>query len=491
MSQILPARLNQVRRTLRDLGARVIFVSEDVSNTSFDLDLYEAAILDRAELPDHIATATDACIWVLAHARQRLSILGLRSDRSGRLLDNLIAASFADWICMERFQVDTLPAIVRQFNDCRESLLEIFGKFEVNNLSALLKAGATRDFLVSALELISPYSVHELAEAAGLPAPNRTPAPTPAIVKFFHPVNRPIQYWTSPTIGGLVAFVVYFSPACTYRVCLGCALPDLSSQARIRPFDMIEQTDYTFRKAFSEKEMSDVRTLVISNNGSVLDEPTFPQSVLLHAVQVAAARMPALERLSFETRAEFVTREKLESLKTAVELADRPKLKLELSLGVEVFDLELRNKRVRKGLSNRAIAELVKLLAETGIGLRCYMMLKSVPGMTDEDAIADLEQARLFFEDLSKTHPVEITLHVNPTYAAVGTVLETELRNGNFTPPDLTRMVEHLRKIRLGNVRMHFGLNDEGLAAEGGSFINPANAEAIQILQSFNAKGHF
>ncbi len=483
------AGLASVRRTLRDCGAKVVFVSEEVAGTELDSARYLAALKDGADWPEKIESITDACLSVLAHVQQRLASTGIFDRRGIPALNELIAGVLADWVCLDRLGIDTLAVVNDHFEARRASLEAMLSPTDVSILMAHLKAGATRDFFIAALELISPVWPRDLLASAGLDMPNRQPAPTPAIVKFFHPVDRPIQYWTSETVGGTVAFVVYFSPACTYRVCLGCALPDLSSQARIRPYDMIEQTDYVFRQALSEDELDKVRTLVISNNGSVLDEPTFPQSVLLHAIQVAAAKMPRLRRISLETRAEFVTLEQLQSIARVIEMSGSDDLGFELALGVEVFDLDLRNKRMRKGLSNKAIASLAGLLGQTGGWLRCYMMLKSVPGMTDEDAIADIDNARTFFEALAEEHGLDVLLHINPTYAAIGTELERAFKTGAFVPPDLNKMVDYLRRSPTRKVQLHFGLNDEGLATKGGSFINDANAEALKLLQRFNAGG--
>ena len=471
---ISESRATAVRRVMRQQGAVVVSVNQRVDDTEFDTSIYGSALGVATPRPETVDTLTDACLWVLADVRLKLatsSVFG--SSRTG-VLHKLFVGAVADWICYDQFGVDTLPQLVRFFHGHRAELERIIdSRDHVAALQAHLEAGATRDFLIALLDLVSTVPLALLLQRCDLPLPNRQPEPTPAIVKFFHPVNRPIQYWMSETIGGTVAFIVYFSPACTYKVCQGCALPDLSSQAKILPHDLIEQTDYVFRTAWTEEELASIRTLVISNNGSVLDEPTFPQSVLLHSIQVAAARMPKLKRISLETRAEFVTPEKLASIAKVIELAGKPDLSFELALGVEVFDKHLRNRVIRKGLSDRAIQALVKSLGEAGGDLRCYMMLKPVPGISDHEAVDDIDQAIRFFDGLSQEYGVAITLHINPTYAAVGTELETAFRDGSFTPPNLDLMIDYLKQASPNHVRLYFGLNDEGLAVEGGSFDRP------------------
>ncbi|MEL7452537.1 MAG: hypothetical protein AAGJ50_04105, partial [Pseudomonadota bacterium] len=86
-------------------------------------------------------------------------------------------------------------------------------------------------------------------------------------------------------------------------------------------------------------------------------------------------------------------------------------------------------------------------------------------------------------------YEIDVLLHINPTYAAIGTELETAFHENRFSPPDLNAFVSYLRTIAPERVKLHCGLNDEGLAVPGGSFNTSANAAAIAQLVSFNRYG--
>ncbi len=98
-------------------------------------------------------------------------------------------------------------------------------------------------------------------------------------------------------------------------------------------------------------------------------------------------------------------------------------------------------------------------------------MLKPVPGITEEEAIEDIHLGINYLSELSCKHGINVNMHLNPTYVSYGTELETEFRKGNYQPPYL----ESARKAVLGakdkNISIYVGLNDEGLAVPGGSFL--------------------
>ena len=135
------------------------------------------------------------------------------------------------------------------------------------------------------------------------------------------------------------------------------------------------QTDHVFDRLLTGRERTAIRSLFLSNNGSMFDDPTFSPLALHHAVARAVEVFPNLGRIVIETRAEFVTDDKLSAL---VRLRGEcgSDLRLELALGVEVFDDRLRNKVAHKGLSRRGIERLVETMGRHGFDLRCYFMLK-------------------------------------------------------------------------------------------------------------------
>ena len=80
-------------------------------------------------------------------------------------------------------------------------------------------------------------------------------------------------------------------------------------------------------------------------------------------------------------------------------------------------------------------------------------------------------------------------MHLNPTFVSVGTELDEAFRNGTYLPPQLQTVYEILSAVQLKNVPIYLGLNDEGLAVEGGSFIRDGDEKLLQVLRHYNQSG--
>ena len=72
-------------------------------------------------------------------------------------------------------------------------------------------------------------------------------------------------------------------------------------------------------------------------------------------------------------------------------------------------------------------------------------------------------------------------MHLNPTYVASGTVLAEKFKAGQYSPPKLTDVAKAVLSgrqfLKSRRINIFVGLNDEGLAVEGGSFIRPGDED--------------
>ena len=93
-------------------------------------------------------------------------------------------------------------------------------------------------------------------------------------------------------------------------------------------------------------------------------------------------------------------------------------------------------------------------------------MYKAVPNMSTEEAIVDINNAAQYASDLEEAHGVQINMHISPTYVAVGTLLEKEFNEGNYTPPGPREINNLCNKLSLfDNISYYISLNDEGLSS--------------------------
>lgn len=301
-----------------------------------------------------------------------------------------------------------------------------------------------------------------------------------------HDEQRPAQIWFDRTSDGDMLFVVFYTAACRWGHCLGCNLPSLSAGRHIGFRSIMKQVDALFADPEVQARQRDIRHLIVSNNGSVLDQETFSSTALIYLVAQANIYLPNLAVLTLETRPDYVEVAELEFLARALKEGETPTT-LELAVGFEAADDRIRNRVYRKGLSVREFEECAERVARHKFRLRCYFMLKPVPGMSDEEAVADIHRGIEYLDEVAGRFDLPIVMHLNPTYVSTGTQLEAAFRRGAYVPPHLSDVIAAIRHAKGMRIAITVGLNDEGLAVPGGSFLRPEEEPLRVALERFNA----
>jgi hypothetical protein len=250
------------------------------------------------------------------------------------------------------------------------------------------------------------------------------------------------------------------------------------------------QVDHLFAIDEVKTRAHEIHKLIVSNNGSVLDQLTFPTTALFYLLARINTLLPNLGVLSIETRAEYVEWDELSYIARALEERDH-RAELELAIGFEAFDDRIRNQVFHKGLSLKTFEDLVDLMSPYRYRLKCYFMLKPVMGISDDEAVADIHRAIDYLHEQATRSGVRINLHLNPTYVAHGTQLETAFASGLFVPPTLADVARAARHARGKNLSVYLGLFDEGLAVPGGSFLREGDEPRRERLEEFNRTQDF
>jgi hypothetical protein len=305
-----------------------------------------------------------------------------------------------------------------------------------------------------------------------------------------HDEGIPAQTWFQESDEGLILFVVFYTQACRWSRCLGCNLPSQSTLKTVGYGPLIRQIDHLFTLPEVAGRRLDIQKLIVSNNGSVLDEATFSSTALMYLMVRVNLNLPRLRVLCLETRPEYVDLAELEFLSRALKEGDSA-TQLEVAVGFEAFDARIRNEVFRKGLDLPVFERFVRDVGRYGFRIKTYFMQKPVPGMTDEEAVADIHQAIDYLNGQSRAHNVPINLHLNPTYAARGTPLAEAFTRGEYQPPRLVDVARAVAKAEGANVKVFVGLFDEGLAVPGGGFIRPGDEPLAKALDEFNKTGDF
>jgi radical SAM enzyme (TIGR01210 family) len=300
-----------------------------------------------------------------------------------------------------------------------------------------------------------------------------------------HDPRQPAHFWFQESTEGLVLFIVFYTQACRYSRCLGCNLPSRMSRKHVDFRHLMAQIDFVFAAPAVTPQAPNIRKVIVSNNGSVLDEITFSSTALIYLIAKLNLHFPNLAVLAIETRVEYVDELELEFIARALTEGDTPTT-LEIAVGFEAFDNHIRNEVFRKALDLDRFDDLCRKVAHHKFRLKCYFMQKPVPGLSDDDAVRDVQAAIDYLSRQAEDHHLPINLHLNPTYAAAGTPLETSFRRGDFQPPTLRDVARAILHAEHKPLSVYIGLSDEDLACPGGSFLRPADAPLVPLLESFN-----
>ncbi|MFC1669748.1 hypothetical protein ACFL20_05095 [Spirochaetota bacterium] len=300
-----------------------------------------------------------------------------------------------------------------------------------------------------------------------------------------HDSRMPAQFWLQNPPEGLTLFIVFYTLACRWSKCTGCNLPSKMSRSHVFFGDIMCQVDYVFKEIITDEKKANLRKIIISNNGSILDEDTFSTTALIYFISMMNLHCPNIDILSIETRPEYIDWGELEVISRAIKEGETP-TELEVVIGFEAFDEEIRNKFFVKGMPLKSFEDMVEKVAKYNFKLKTYFMQKPVPGISEEEAIEDIKKAIDYLDSIAHRFSVNINMHLNPTYVAYGTQLEEAFKDGAYEPP----LLESVRKAALygngKNISIFIGLNDEGLAVEGGSFIRKGDESLVKKFEKFN-----
>ena len=293
------------------------------------------------------------------------------------------------------------------------------------------------------------------------------PKITPQWLSRYRKEKDPMEFWFYNSSIGNGLFLILYTPKCRYAKCSGCNLPSLSSQSKTTsPSAVYTQVDTVLQHSLSHQEKESIKEIILSNNGNLFDIKTMPTLSLLYTINALIEELPSLEKIVIESRIEYLNEHQLKTINELLSAHEDRNIKIEIALGFEIFDDEIRNGYYQKGFYKSALEKLMPLFSKYDVSLKFYMMYKAVPNMSTQEAIDDMNNVSKYAHELIKTYDVNINIHISPTYVAVGTLLEKEFNDGNYTPPGPKEVDMLCQQLAIfDNVSYYISLNDEGLSS--------------------------
>ena len=298
-----------------------------------------------------------------------------------------------------------------------------------------------------------------------------------------HEKTRPLFHWyVDSAVGKELVFALYTRP-CRYGRCAFCALPSMSLGGEtVAPRDIERQIDYVLSQ-YSAEQLDEVRKVSLYTASSSLDQECLPTRSLMY-LALKVADLPRLAMLSLETRPEYVEDWELKALRNVL----GSRVQIEVGIGYETHDPVLRNQVLGKGLTVQQLQRLLRRLADNGVTLKAYLMLKPHHSLTEEAGIREAIDGLDELAALGRSFGVPVSVHLNPTYIAKGCRLTEELIAHGYQPPELASVVEVVCAARSRDLPIYVGLDDEGMAIEGGTFRSSGldRERCVAALVAFN-----
>lgn len=259
------------------------------------------------------------------------------------------------------------------------------------------------------------------------------------------------------------------SGGCTVCGFMNHARPDITGK------DMANQLDYILETT----DMSSVNEIDLLTLGSFLNDNEVSQDARCMLLE-KISQLEGILRVSVESRAEYVTVNKLNEIKWI--LGNKI---LEFGIGLESADDYIRNQIIKKGLSKRSYEKVVKMVKEADCDLLTYLLIKP-PHLSEQAAIEDaVNSVKYVFETAAK-YGVSARAALEPVFICENTLLEDLFLNSRYRLVNLWSVVEVIQRTH------HYGSIFVGLSDESLSFnrmpnsCGECNKDIQQQIENFN-----
>ncbi len=213
--------------------------------------------------------------------------------------------------------------------------------------------------------------------------------------------------------------------------------------------------------------------LTIYNGGSFINNKEISLHVQKEICQ-KINRHPTIKKLFIESRAEFVTAEKMQTLKKTL----GGKI-LTVAVGLEAQDDKVRNVYIRKGLSKKTYEKAIRIIKESGARALTYIFIKPIYLSEKEAIVEAIDTAKYAFK--AKTDEIAF----ESAFIQKGTPMEKLYLEGKFSPPWLWSIIEVIKETHgLGPIHLG-GFEDEPPPIAIPSNCNQCSKKIRNLLQVY------
>lgn len=239
---------------------------------------------------------------------------------------------------------------------------------------------------------------------------------------------------------------------------------------------ILNQLDF----ALSTFDLRDVGEIDILTLGSFFNDSEVNFGTR-EAVMERIGRMPDIQRVSIESRAEYVTVDKIKEVKR---ILGEEKI-LEFGIGLESSNDYLRNKVIKKGLSRQSFERTIAKVKEAGANLLTYLLIKP-QGISEKEAIDDAVQSAAYVFRMAKKNGVSARVAFEPVFICENTQLEKLYLQSQYRLLNLWSVVEVIKNIHEHGC-IFLGLSDENLSRQRiPNSCSKCSKKIVNEIENFN-----
>ncbi|ACV24614.1 archaeosine biosynthesis radical SAM protein RaSEA [Methanocaldococcus fervens] len=276
--------------------------------------------------------------------------------------------------------------------------------------------------------------------------------------------DKPIAVWMQDDIYrdfkiGKSLTIILRTEGCYYAReggCLMCSYLMDSSPEKITAENLINQFNYAIEKYKEKlKELKDF-SVKIFTSGSFLDDREVSKEVRVYIIK-KLSEFDNLKEVAIESRAEFIDEEKLKEIRKYLNV------NVEIGVGIESFNEEIREKAINKGITNEQIIKAIELAEKYNIGIKAYLFIKPL-FITEKEAIEDaIYSANKCIElGCSRISFCPATVHK-------GSLMEYFFNKNQYRPPFLWSIIEILKEVKENNPNALIMCDTSGVGSERGA----------------------
>ncbi len=273
--------------------------------------------------------------------------------------------------------------------------------------------------------------------------------------------------------------LVLRTPPCEYNRCTMCGF-DNNAGRNIR----LQNIQRQYQKGIAGEDFSDIRRIDFPTAGSFYnDRELSPESRNYLFSEVS--KLP-VNSVMVETRVDYLTEEKVRESKSYL----REDQSIELAIGLESADDNIRNKVLRKGLSKKGFEHFADICKNTDSLLLAYVLIKS-PTLTEAEAIKDAVQTADYVYRIANERGIKARVAFKPMFIPERTKLEEQYLNGEYQLPKLWTTIEAVKRTaELASCQpnsIFVGMFDEDLSGDRfSSNCDECNSVVVEALKRFN-----